>query len=62
MDLPAVPETSDLIPPAAVVQRRLAEAIRAERALRRLLRVAVREEQSRQCAPQVDQKGGDSAA
>jgi hypothetical protein len=58
MDLPPVPDPRDLIPPSGVVQERLAEAIRAERTLRQLLRVAVRAERDNK--PREQRHGGPS--
>jgi hypothetical protein len=39
--LPPVPDCLDLIPEPGLVHRRLGEAVRAERLLRRLLRLAL---------------------
>jgi hypothetical protein len=61
MKLPPVPDPSELIPPSGVVRERLAEAICAERTLRKLLRVAVRAEQDRQHASPLDRKEAASA-
>jgi hypothetical protein len=60
MDLPSVPDPRELIPPSGIVQERLAEAIRAERTLRQLLRVAVRAERDQELREQ--QQGGPTHA
>jgi hypothetical protein len=52
MDLPPVPDPRELIPPSGIVQERLGEAVRAERTLRQLLRLAVRAEREQELRKQ----------
>jgi hypothetical protein len=51
--LPAVPDPHKLLPPSALIQQRLGEAIRAERLLRQMLRLALRAEREREAVPRA---------
>ena len=56
--LQPVPDCTDLIPDPALVHRRLGEAVRAERLLRRLLRLslAARDERARRSSETAKQE------